>query len=294
MSEPKLVNLLDILNYSSNLFQERGIPDGRLNAELLMAESLRCRRIDLYLNYDKPLTEKEREAYKVLLRRRLNNEPLQYILSRTEFYNSTFYVNDKVLIPRQETERLVETVLKHIEECGMEKPAILDIGTGSGCISISLSKELKKKEMSHRIRGIDISTEALEVANHNLEINGIERENVEFKEGDIFSDDFVTDGFDIVVSNPPYIPISEYRELEPEIRNYEPEFALTDYSDGLKYYRRIFNLTLKSRTVSAVFLEIAYNKRDEVEKAANDSGIKKYRFHKDYNDIFRILEIRKQ
>ena len=133
MSEIKLTDLLDILKYSAKILSEKGIEDARLNAELLMAKILECSRMDLYLNFDKPLSEDEREQYKSVLKRRLKREPLQYILGETEFHNYRFTVNNKVLIPRPETELLIERTLDYILVNKLNDIRILDIGTGSGC-----------------------------------------------------------------------------------------------------------------------------------------------------------------
>lgn len=293
MPEVKLTNLLDILKYSAKILGEKGIEDARLNAELLMADVLGCTRMDLYLNFDKPLTAEERKQYKQILKRRLNREPLQYILGESEFYNYKFIVNDKVLIPRPETELLTERALNYITGNKSNDVRILDIGTGSGCIAVSLSLELTKNNVKHHVTAVDVSKDALLIAEQNAKINNISGESVTFELKDIFSDDFFLTGFDVIVCNPPYISKQEYEKLDPELKYYEPGISLTDSQDGLKYFNRIFNLLKKSDSGIRCFLEIGYNQKDSLEKIASYHNLNDFIFHKDYNGIYRIMEITK-
>ncbi|MBN1632539.1 MAG: peptide chain release factor N(5)-glutamine methyltransferase [Ignavibacteria bacterium] len=293
MSETKLTNLLDILKYSAKILSEKGIEDARLNAELLMANILGCSRMELYLNFDKPLNEDERNRYKVFLKRRMKREPLQYILGETEFCSYKFIVNNKVLIPRPETELLTERTIKYILNEKLKVVRILDIGTGSGCITVALSGELTKNKVKHHITAVDISEDALKTAQNNAIINNTDTGAVFYELNDIFSDCFNLSGFDIIVSNPPYISKQEYEKLEPELRYYEPGISLTDSSDGLSFFKRIFKLIETSNQTLKCFLEIGYCQKETLEKMALNYNITDFIFHKDYNGIFRIMEITK-
>lgn len=293
MSE-KLTTLLDILNYSTNLLKEKQISDARLNAELLMADALNCKRLDLYLEFDKPLQKDETEKFKGYLRRRLHNEPLQYIIGKTNFYGYDILVDKSVLIPRPDTEILVENVLKSINDSGIQEVNVLEVGTGSGCIVVAVCKELEKLNIKYTYKGIDISEKAIDLCRKNLEMNEVK--NIEIVKKDITVKDaasaiFSSIKFDYVVSNPPYIPINEYNELDLEVREYEPKLALTDNTDGLTFYKLFINM-FKSGT-SDYFLEIAYNAKSLIETLLRKENIEKYRFIKDYNNHYRILIMEK-
>jgi release factor glutamine methyltransferase len=258
-----------------------------------MAKILGCSRMDLYLNFDKPLSEDERKRYKFILKRRLKREPLQYILGETEFHNYRFIVNNKVLIPRPETELLVERTFDYILIHQLNDIRILDIGTGSGCLAISLSCELSKKNVKHHITAVDISVDALHIAENNASINYSGEGMISFELKDIFSDNFTLSGFDIIVCNPPYISKEEYEKLEPELKYYEPGISLTDSKDGLTFFNRIFELLKISNSGLKCFIEIGYNQKDSLEKIALNYNLNGFIFHKDYNGIFRIMEITK-
>jgi release factor glutamine methyltransferase len=292
MSE-KLTTLLEILNYSTNLLKEKRISDARLNAELLMADVLNCKRLDLYLEFDKPLQKDETEKFKSHLKRRLNNEPLQYIIGKTNFYGYDILVDKSVLIPRSDTEILVENVLKSITDSEIHEVNILEVGTGSGCIAVAVCKELEKLNIKYTYKGIDISENAIELCMKNLVMNNVK--NIEIIKNDIIVNDICTVfrdiKFDYVVSNPPYIPLNEYNELDLEVREYEPKLSLTDNTDGLTFYK-IFIKMFKSGT-SDYFLEIAYNSKSFIESLLRNENIEKYRFIKDYNNHYRILIMEK-
>ena len=168
MQEKKLNTLLEILNYSAELLKNSGIKDARLNIELMLCDVLNCDRIKLYLDFDKPLSKNETDQFKLYLRRRLNKEPLQYILGKTVFFGYEIFVDKNVLIPRPDTELLVESILNDIFDSKKEFINILEIGTGSGCIIVAISKELDKKNISYKIKSIDISERALEIAFKNI------------------------------------------------------------------------------------------------------------------------------
>ncbi|MDP1994366.1 MAG: HemK/PrmC family methyltransferase, partial [Ignavibacteria bacterium] len=189
--------VLELLNLTTNFFEQKGIDSARLNAELLLAEILKCKRLDLYLTFDKPVKDDEVNLYREFVKRRGNREPLQYILGHVEFYGLTFSVNNDVLIPRQETEILIETILNQNDK--EAELNILDIGTGSGIIAVLLAHYLPKA----KITAVDKSPGALVVAKKNAEVHNA-RQRITFLEDDILNSTLLLgEKMDIIVSNPP-------------------------------------------------------------------------------------------
>lgn len=273
--------MIDIIRWGADYFKEKEIDSPRLTIELILCKILECERISLYTNFEKPLTDDELFQLRELIKRRIKREPLQYILGRTKFYDTELFVNNSSIVPRPETELLVEYADKIIKS-NPEIDYILDIGTGSGCIAIPLAKRYPDKNF----HAIDINPKALVLAEKNAIYNGLK--NINFYELDILK---ITPNqkFDLIISNPPYISQEEYQILEPELLNYEPKEALTDNSDGLTFYRRfseIFREILKSN--GKFILEIAYNQSDDVFQLFNQKGYK-VNFVKDWNNINRLV-----
>jgi len=286
-------NIQEFINLSVNLLEDKKISDARLNAELMLCNILNCKRLDLYLNFEKPLNYEEIQKYEMFLQRRLKYEPVQYILGKTEFYGIEFLVNNKVLIPRQETEILVEKLIEDIKSSGLKKVKLFEIGTGSGCISIALAKNLIAGNIEVEIFSIDISGDAIEVANENLKINGLESSNLRFYEKDLFEIQKLNKDFDYIISNPPYISRKEFDKLEVEVKDYEPEISLTDNADGLKYYEKIFQIASDNLFTGKVFCEIGFGQRESIEKIIKKNNFTNYTFYNDYNNIHRVIEVRK-
>jgi len=285
--------ILDIIKSSTELLAKKNIANPRLNVELLLCEVMDCDRVKLYLDFEKPLSKNELDLYREWFKRRLNFEPLQYITGHAYFYGYRFKVNEHVLIPRQETEILVEKVLIDMEESKKDNLNILEIGTGSGCIAISIGKKLDEKNISYNIVAIDISQQALEVAEYNLDnING-NKEKISFVEKDIFDIDNFNKDIDYIVSNPPYIPYTEFEGLDEEVNKYEPTISLTDYKDGLSFYRKILELYSNPVITGKLFFEIAYNQKANLENLLKEFQSLKSKFDKDYNDNDRVLEVSK-
>jgi release factor glutamine methyltransferase len=220
-------DVLKILNWTKAYLAEKGVENPRLEAEWMLCEALSLDRVGLYLNFDKPLSDHELAAYRSMVARRAKREPLQYILGSQEFMGLDFQVSPAVLIPRHDTEVLVTEAAKR--GCGSR--SILDIGTGSGCVAIALAKALPEVQVS----SVDISGEALAVARDNAQRNGV---SVEFVQGSLL-EPFTGRRFDMIVSNPPYIPAADLDTLQQEVRGYEPLSALDGGADGLDFYRRI-------------------------------------------------------
>lgn len=228
----------DLLKVSADYLKEKQIDSPRLTAEVLLTHQLNTNRVNLYLNLDQPLSESEVSGYRELIRRRIQREPLQYITGVQEFWSLDFMVDPRVLIPRPETELLVEQAIalfKIASEQDKHPIKILDMGTGSGALAVTLAKEIKNA----RIWASDISPEAIEVARLNAEKHDV-LDQIEFREGDLWQplkEQELT--FEIVVSNPPYVSVEEYNGLPPEVRDYEPRLALDGREGGMYYIRKV-------------------------------------------------------
>jgi len=226
--------ILRLIDWTKGYLDKKGIATARLDGELLLAHILGTDRTHLYMNFDQPLTEKEMADFKALLQRRAKHEPLQYITGEQEFWSMSFRVSPSVLIPRPETELLVE---EGADALGRDFPGehlkILDIGTGSGALAAALASELKEAVVT----GVDISKDAIGIAQKNMEKNGLS-DVVTIIEGDLFGP-VAGARFHLIVSNPPYIPKSELAALQPEVKDFEPLSALDGGEDGLDYYRQI-------------------------------------------------------
>jgi release factor glutamine methyltransferase len=235
----KTWHIKDLLRVSSDYLKDKGIENPRLNAEVLLAHQLHVERVELYLNFDQPLTETELSAYRSLIKRRIHHEPLQYITGTQEFWSLSFAVDRRVLIPRPETEIIVEQAILVEKTSKLEDPPIkiLDLGTGCGAIAISLAKEIPCAS----VRATDISEEALGVARLNALKHGLP-DRIRFCRGDLWEPLVKgVDKFDMIVSNPPYVSPAEYDHLSPEIRNYEPRQALDGREEGMFYLERIIH-----------------------------------------------------
>ncbi len=218
---------LRLLGWTQEFFAKRGIDAPRLTAELLLAHALRCDRVRLYLDFDKPVGEAELAAYRELVRRRADGEPTAYLTGAREFYGRRFRVDARVLVPRPETEHVLEAALEALPEEG----AALDLCTGSGALGITLALERR----GARVVATDLSADALAVAAENAAALGAA---VELRQGDLFAAVPAGARFDVVVSNPPYVPTGELAGLPAEVRR-EPRGALDGGPDGLSLLRRI-------------------------------------------------------
>lgn len=219
--------VLDVSRKAAGVFAERGFEQARLESELLLAGVLGLKRLDLYLQHDRPLSPEELELYRTAVRRRLKHEPVQYILGTAAFRHLELHIDARVLIPRPETELLAGAVLAWSKATG-RAGAMLDIGTGSGAIALSLAAEGGYE----RVVASDVSRDALEVARANAARLGL-ADRIELREGSLF--DVVREGerFDVIVSNPPYVAETERESLSPEVVLHEPPQALFAGADGL-------------------------------------------------------------
>jgi release factor glutamine methyltransferase len=231
------MTVIELLNWSTNYLKDRQIENPRLNAELLLAHSLNLSRERLYIHFNDQLNTKEKETLEGLIDRRISGEPLQYILGRQEFWSFDFKVDPRVLIPRPETELLVEEAFSILYDTHWGKPpVVIEIGTGSGAIAISLAKEVR----DICLIATDISREALLLAKENAKSAGV-LEKIEFVNGHLFDPFCLLRIFDLILSNPPYIAHSEIQGLAREVKEYEPIIALNGGEDGLMFYRSIIS-----------------------------------------------------
>jgi len=280
---------LDLINVTTPYFEKRGIDNPRLNAERLLAHALEWTRLDLYTRFDADLSEEQVTAFRELVRRRGQREPLQHILKETEFRSLEFVCDARVLAPRPETELLVDEVLRRAE--GLSEPLLADIGTGSGCIAVCLAKALPGAS----VVATDVSLDALEVALGNVEAHGVTG-RVRLLEGDLAAP-LLAEGYggriDVVACNPPYVASGEFEALQPEVRDFEPRLALDGGPDGLRFYQRFFQEVrplVTSRGLAV--LELAEDGADAVKGLAERSGWSVLDLLADHAGIRRVLTAR--
>ncbi|MFI4875039.1 MAG: peptide chain release factor N(5)-glutamine methyltransferase [Blastopirellula sp. JB062] len=235
VEEPWTVGRL--LKWTEDYLKQGGADSPRLDAELLLAESLGCQRIELYTRFDETVADEPRGRFRQFVKQRAAGMPVAYLLGRKEFYSRDFRVSRDVLIPRPETEHLVIAALDRLRGEGAPAAAkICDVGTGSGCVAVTLAKELSTMQAT----AIDISEAALHVARNNAEKHGV-AERIEFIVGDLLTPMSETAPFDVIVSNPPYIGLVEKASLPKDVVQYEPHEALFSGDDGLDAIRRLID-----------------------------------------------------
>ncbi|MBK7183489.1 MAG: peptide chain release factor N(5)-glutamine methyltransferase [Bacteroidetes bacterium] len=250
---------------------------------LCFEEYLGLKRVDIVINGERTISESDLLKFNFAIKDLKNEKPIQQILGKADFYGLKFYVNEHVLIPRPETEELVDLIIKENKDFN---PAILDIGTGSGCIPISLRKNIPNAMVS----SIDVSEKALEVAKKNAEWNQVE---INFILDDILnpSKEIAPNSFDIIVSNPPYIRISEKEEMSNNVLKYEPHLALFVYNDDpLLFYKKIADVALKGlKPQGKIYFEINENFGAECKQMLENKGFKNVVLVKDLSNKNRIL-----
>jgi release factor glutamine methyltransferase len=280
--------ILSILEWTTGYFRKYAIDSPRLDAEVLLAHSLGLKRIDLYLRYDQPLGADEREAFKRIVKRRAAREPVAQIVGRREFWGLDVVVDAHVLTPRPETERVVEVALDYLKSRAAG-PAlrVMDLGTGTGCIALALAHDCPAAE----VVATDISPAALAVAGRNLARHRLaDRIRLVAGRGMDMLDPRRA-RFDLIVSNPPYIPSADIAALEPEVRDYEPRRALDGGDDGLAAYRRIIPAAAAHLGPEGVLvLEIGWNQGAAVTRLAEHSNLyRDCRCIADYSGHDRVI-----
>ena len=282
---PKTWRVIDLINWAESYFKEKGFENPRSEIEWLLRAVLKCNRMDVYLRFEEPLSQSQLATLRSWVKRRLEREPLQYITGFCDFYGREFSVNEHVLIPRPETERLIDTALEKVK--GLDSPSILDIGAGSGCIATTLGLEI----LGSTVLGIDVSEDAIGIANKNKE--KLEAENVSFQKMNIL-EQRPEGEFDVLVSNPPYIPKGEMDGLMKDVKDFEPTVALTDQKDGLIFYERFAEVGKEVVKSSGwIILEVGLEDHPSaVKKIFSESGFLDTELIKDYNGDDRVLVIK--
>lgn len=285
--------VLRVLQWATTYLKERGLDSPRATAEILLAHVLHTDRVQLYLNYDQPLEKTELSTFKELLRRRLRREPVAYIVGRKGFWTLEMEVTPEVLIPRPETECLVEAALKALRALPDDRRArVLEVGVGSGAIVLALAAEAPR----HKYFASDLSPAALRIAQRNAEQAGV-RERVVFWAADWFSAlEPAGSVFDLIVANPPYVASGEIDALQPEIARYEPRLALDGGADGLRSYRAIVAETHRHLTPGGwLLLEIGCDQRQAVHQLFEQSGYYEgFDCARDYSGRERVVSMRKK
>lgn len=281
----KVWRVIDVVNWAEEYFRSKNFESPRAEIEWLLRDILNCSRVDIYLRFEEPLSADQLDVLRAGVKRRLNREPLQYITGKSEFYGLTFKVTPDVLIPRPETERLVDTAIHSLRP--QDSSLILDVGTGSGCVAIVLAKEFK----SSKIYAIDVTDEAIAVAKENAELNGVT--NIEFLRQDFLQDFSLPEKMDMIVSNPPYVTMEELTETMEDVREFEPHIALTDGSDGMTFYKRLaeYSPRILKEKGDVIFEAGMGTQPRRAADLFNDPWYKGTEIIQDYNGDDRVIHV---
>jgi release factor glutamine methyltransferase len=261
----------DLLQKATALLEEKGVISPRLNAETLLAEATGMSRVELYTNFEKPLSDAETERFRGLIRRRLAHEPLQYITGCRDFRHLSLAVDPAVLIPRPETELLVDRALQKMKE-NPSCRVVLDLGTGAGCIALAMAQENPRAE----VHAADISAAAIEVAERNAAGNDLEE---------------MRGAIHLILSNPPYVSTRDYGELPPEVKDHEPRLALLADEEGTCFHYRILKEAVDWLAPGGwVILEGGASQMGPVRERALETGYECVEILYDYNGLARFVE----
>ncbi len=281
---------LELLKTTEEFFRQKKIDDARLEAEILLAHVLQTSRIELYLNHNRPVFPNELDAFRQLCKKRLTGMPLHYILNEQVFFGFPFTVDERVLIPRPETELVLESAVRRLPGGGVAQDRgfeILDIGTGSGCLAVTLALILPKSQ----ITAVDLSAAALDVAALNARRHGV-TERIRFLQTDALHPGFAAEvgkTYDLVISNPPYIPESEWPELQQEIREHEPKMALVA-PDPFAFYRAITASASALLCAGGLLCyELHADGAESVKAIVEAAGFENIGVESDYNRLDRVL-----
>ena len=310
MPQPQMT-VLEILNRTKVFFEKKGIPDARLDAEYIISYGLKMKnRMDLYLNFEKPLTPAELDVLRTMVARRATREPLQHIIGDTSFRGFIIKCDRRALIPRPETESLVDMAADCLK--GIENPFIVEIGTGTGAISIACAKEIK----GARVLATDVSEDALALAHTNAEANGLAGNSSEqsaesttstltFAQGDLLNavtpeaiakaTDDASAKIDCLIANLPYIPDSEKDKLQPEVAKYDPALALFGGADGLDLVRKLLQQTEnRLKPGASILLEIGSEQGEMLKaEASRYTWLEFTGIHKDFCNNIRFVSYKK-
>ena len=273
----KTWRIIDIINWGEKYLKDRSFDSPRNEIEILLLHLIGCKKIDLYLDFEKVIKPEDLITLRGWIKRRVNREPIQHIIGHSEFYGRRFIVNQDVLIPRPETETVIDISIDALSK--KNTPVIIDIGTGSGCIGITLALEIPHS----KVFAIDISEAALSIAKKNAAIYNLK--NIEFIKMDFLSKD-IKHNVDLLVSNPPYIPQKEISSLMRDVKEYEPMIALTDNSNGLVFYQKISKIiphVVKKNGVTIL----------EVGRGDHHNKVKEVFSKEGYSDIETVCDLNK-
>lgn len=281
--------IAETLKLASERLRAASVPNDVLDAQTLLAEALGKDRTYLIVNFNEQLGEDLLTTYFALIERRSAGEPLQYITGHQQFFGLEFKVTPAVLIPRPETELIVEETIRLVEEQKLGAPVIVDVGTGSGCIAVTLARELENA----KIFACDISMAALNVARRNAARHELEN-RIEFLESDLLAAFPQTPFADFILSNPPYVAAHELPTLQREVRDWEPHTALTDHGDGLSFYRRLLTDSPACLKPSGYLIcELGFGQSDAVLALAASLGWTEVRLLDDLQGIPRTITLRR-
>ena len=279
----------DILNDATHDFEEADIPSARLDAEVLLSFCLGCDRLEFYKNPDMIISETQLAAFRNLIARRLQWEPVAYITSRKEFWSFSLEVNNSVLIPRPDTEVIVEEALNLCRKMDSSEIKILDIGTGSGAIALALAAEIT----GAKVVATDISEAAVNLAKKNAAALGL-KEKIDFRHGNLFEP--VNGFFDIIICNPPYISAREYEKLPTGVKDYEPREALWAGKSGLEFYEKlIYQAAAFLQKNGWLLLEIGAKQESGVRGIMEAAGFyDSIEMRRDYAGLPRVIKARRK
>ena len=274
------------MNHGLKFLRSNSIENPKKEIEIFLCHLLSCSKFELYNRVETNISLTKVNLLNECLVRRAKREPIQYIINNAWFYGRKFYVNENVFIPRPESERLIEEATNHLRD--FDSPKILEIGTGSGCLSISIAIEFPNSD----VQSIDISENAINVAKINSKKFHVN--NISFKKLDFLKSGMKTfNNFDLLISNPPYIPKKDMESLMPEVRNFEPHSALTDNNDGLEFYRKLSSdlpYILNSNGIG--IFEVGLNSHPKDAKRIFNKIGRSIKLLKDYNGDDRLLIVK--
>lgn len=272
--------VLRLLQWAARDFASKGMSDARLSAEVLLSHVLKTNRVGLYLKFDLPTDDSQREQFKELVQRRRRGEPVAYLVEEKEFYSLRFHVDPRVLIPRPETELLVDEARESLKRMGIPSPRICDVGTGSGVLAITLKRYFPEAN----ITAVDVRADALEVARENA---GRLETEIHFMESDLLTG--CEGPFDLVVANLPYIPDSDLPFLPTDVRDFEPHSALGGGSNGLALIRKLVTQARDFLRPGVLLLEIGINQDEAVTEFLRQEGYTVETVRKDFAGIPRVV-----
>ncbi|MDD3581185.1 MAG: peptide chain release factor N(5)-glutamine methyltransferase [Desulfobacca sp.] len=284
--------ILELLRWTTDYFKAKGVSEPRAAAQVLLAHCLGLERIELYLQYNKPLTAEELASFKTLIRRRLTGEPTQYITGHQEFWSLDFLVTPAALIPRPETEILIEAVLEQVQQpdSPLAKGPVLDVGTGSGVLAVVLARTLPDPW----VVALDLSATALALAQENARRLGA-ADRISFVQGDLSQPLAPGPTFALIVSNPPYVPTGDWQRLPRETRDFEPRAALDGGPDGLAVIRRLISTAHQYLLPGGLLaLEMGQGQAEAVlDLIAQQAAYGPAQLRRDYQQIQRVVLVRR-